>query len=98
MISRLVFMIPEVLVILIFARVFFGVVISGSFAAVFVLILVGAFTFAGLGLLVGCRAKTLETASGLMNLTMLPMWLLSGIFFSPDRFPQACSRSSGSCR
>jgi ABC-type polysaccharide/polyol phosphate export permease len=24
-----------------------------------------------------------------MNLTMLPMWLLSGIFFSPDRFPQA---------
>jgi ABC-type multidrug transport system permease subunit len=86
MISRLVFMIPEVLVILIFARVFFGVVMSGSFAAVFVLILVGAFTFAGLGLLTGCRAKTLETASGLMNLTMLPMWLLSGIFFSPDRF------------
>ena len=23
-----------------------------------------------------------------MNLMMLPMWLLSGIFFSPDRFPQ----------
>ena len=22
-----------------------------------------------------------------MNLIMLPMWLLSGIFFSPDRFP-----------
>jgi ABC-type polysaccharide/polyol phosphate export permease len=22
-----------------------------------------------------------------MNLVMLPMWLLSGIFFSPDRFP-----------
>jgi ABC-type multidrug transport system permease subunit len=89
MISRLAFMIPEVLVILIFARVFFGVVISGSFATIFVLIVVGAFTFAGLGLLTGCRAKTLETASGLMNLTMLPMWLLSGIFFSPDRFPQA---------
>jgi ABC-type multidrug transport system permease subunit len=89
MISRLAFMIPEVLVILIFARVFFGVVMSGSFLAVFVLIFVGAFTFAGLGLLTGCRAKTLETASGLMNLTMLPMWLLSGIFFSPDRFPQA---------
>ena len=49
MISRLVFMIPEVLVILIFARVFFGVVVAGSFGAVLVLILVGAFTFAGLG-------------------------------------------------
>jgi ABC-2 type transport system permease protein len=89
MISRLVFMIPEVVVILIFARLFFGVVVAGSFGAVLVLILVGAFTFAGLGLLVACRAKTLEAASGLMNLTMLPMWLLSGIFFSPDRFPQA---------
>jgi ABC-2 type transport system permease protein len=89
MISRLVFMIPEVLVLLVFARLFFGVVIAGSIASVLVLILVGAFTFAGLGLLVASRAKTLETASGLMNLTMLPMWLLSGIFFSPDRFPQA---------
>jgi ABC-type multidrug transport system permease subunit len=89
MISRLVFMIPEVLVLLLFAWLFFGVILSGSLAAVLVLILVGAFTFAGLGLLVASRAKTLETASGLMNLTMLPMWLLSGIFFSSDRFPQA---------
>jgi ABC-2 type transport system permease protein len=89
MISRLVFMIPEVLVLLIFSRLFFGVRITGNAAAVLVLILAGAFTFAGMGLLVASRAKTLETASGLMNLTMLPMWLLSGIFFSPDRFPQA---------
>ena len=88
MISRLAFMIPEVLVILVFARLSFGVVVNGSMATVLVLILAGAFTFAGLGLLVASRAKTLETASGLMNLTMLPMWLLSGIFFSPDRFPQ----------
>jgi ABC-2 type transport system permease protein len=89
MISRLVFMIPEVLVLLLFSRLFFGVVIAGPFTAILVLILVGAFAFAGMGLLVASRAKTLETASGLMNLTMLPMWLLSGIFFSPDRFPQA---------
>jgi ABC-2 type transport system permease protein len=88
MLSRLVFMIPEVLVLLLFARLFFGVRMSGNVAAVLVLILVGAFTFAGMGLLVASRARTLETASGLMNLTMLPMWLLSGIFFSPDRFPQ----------
>jgi ABC-2 type transport system permease protein len=88
MISRLVFMIPEVLVLVVFARVMFGVRVSGNVGASLVLILVGAFTFAGLGLLVAARAKTLETASGLMNLTMLPMWLLSGIFFSSDRFPQ----------
>jgi len=34
------------------------------------------------------RAKTLETVSGLMNAIMLPMYLLSGVFFSSERFPE----------
>lgn len=89
MLSRLMFLVPEVLVLLIFARMAFGVVIYGSLLAVAFLILLGAVTFAGLGLLVASQAKTLEAVSGLMNLVMLPMWLLSGIFFSSDRFPDA---------
>lgn len=89
MISRLVFMVPEVLVLLVFSRLVFGVVIQGSLLDVLVLILLGAFTFAGIGLLVASRARTLETVSGLMNLVMLPMWVLSGIFFSSERFPDA---------
>ena len=44
---------------------------------------------AGLGLLVASRAKTIEGVSGLMNLVMLPMWILSGTFFSYSRFPNA---------
>ena len=64
-------------------------VIQGSLLAVVLLILLGAFTFAGLGLLVASRAKTMEAVSGLMNLVMLPMWMLSGIFFSSERFPDA---------
>src|SRR6185503_10494485 len=87
MISRLIFMVPEVLVLLLFARVAFGVVIYGSLLSVLILILIGAATFAGLGLLIASRARTLEAVSGLMNLVMLPMWLLSGIFFSSERFP-----------
>lgn len=87
MISRLCFMVPEVLVLLVFAWLAFGVVIRGSLAAVVLLILLGAFTFAGIGLLVASRAKTVEAVSGLMNLVMLPMWMLSGIFFSAERFP-----------
>ncbi len=87
MLSRLCFMVPEVLVLLLFSWLVFGVVIHGNLAAVIVLILLGAFTFAGIGLLVASRARTLEAVSGLMNLVMLPMWVLSGIFFSSDRFP-----------
>ena len=51
----------------------------------------GALAFAGIGLLVGSRATTTETVSGLMNLVMLPMWLCSGVFFSSDRFPSTSS-------
>lgn len=87
-VSRLVFLIPEVLVLLLFSRLVFGVVVHGSAVNLVLLILLGAFTFAGIGLLVASRAKTLEAVSGLMNLVMLPMWVLSGIFFSSDRFPQ----------
>lgn len=88
MVSRLVFMIPEVLILLVFARLAFDVHIYGSIVTVVVLILVGAFCFAGLGLLVASRARTLEAVSGLMNLVMLPMWLFSGVFFSSERFPE----------
>lgn len=88
MISRLLFMIPEVLLLLVFAWLAFGVEIAGSPVTVVFFILLGAVSFAGLGLLIACRAKTLETVSGLMNLVMLPMWVLSGIFFSRERFPE----------
>ena len=66
----------------------FKVVIQGSLAAILGVCLLGAVTFAGLGLLVACRAQKIETVSGLMNVVMLPMWMLSGIF-SSERFPSA---------
>jgi ABC-type multidrug transport system permease subunit len=89
MLSRMLFMIPEVLVLLVFARYAFGVHYYGSLGAMLLLIVLGATMFAGIGLLVASRAKTLEAVSGLMNLVMLPMWMLSGIFFSSERFPAA---------
>jgi ABC-type multidrug transport system permease subunit len=89
MLSRLVFLTPEVLFLLIFAWLFFDVVIQGSLLAVVFLVLLGAFTFSGIGLLVASRAKTMEAVSGMMNVVMLPQWVLSGIFFSSERFPEA---------
>jgi len=89
MVSRMLFMIPEVFIVLLFAHYVFGVVYYGSLWTVALLILVGATMFAGIGLLVASRAKTIEAVSGLMNLVMLPMWMLSGIFFTSDRFPAA---------
>jgi ABC-2 type transport system permease protein len=89
MVSRMIFMVPEVLALLVFARLAFGVVIQGSLLVVVFLILLGATMFSGLGLLVASRAQTIEMVSGLMNLVMVPMWIFSGIFFSSERFPEA---------
>ena len=89
MISRMLFMIPEVVLLVLFSGFVFGVEIQGSIISVIVLILLGAVMFSGLGLLIACRAQTLEAVSGLMNLVMLPMWVMSGIFFSSERFPDA---------
>ena len=88
MISRLIYTIPEIVLLLICARFIFGVINQGSYLTVTVLILLGTIEFSGIGLLVASRAKTLETISGLLNLVMLPMWMASGIFFSYDRFPE----------
>ena len=87
MLSRVFFIVPEVIVILGFSRIAFKVVVHGHLLSVIVLICLGAASFAGIGLLVASRAQTLEAVSGLMNLVMLPMWILSGIFFPAERFP-----------
>jgi ABC-type multidrug transport system permease subunit len=51
--------------------------------------LAGVAAFDGLGLLIACRTEKTETVSGLINLCMLPMYLVSGTFFSSKRFPDA---------
>ncbi len=88
MLSRLVFTVTEIVILVSFAWLFFGVAVAGNWLFLLGIIVLGAFSFSGIGLLVACRAKTIETVSGLMNLVMLPMFVLSGVFFSSERFPE----------
>jgi len=87
--SRLVFLVLEVGALIGFGWWVFHVGVQGTLAGLATVVLLGAFSFSGLGLLVASRAKTVEAVSGLMNLVMLPMWILSGTFFSYARFPEA---------
>jgi ABC transporter DrrB family efflux protein len=89
MLARLVWLAMEVVAVLGFGMLAFGVQVRGSWLAFSLVTTLGAFSFSALGLLVASRARTIEAVSGLMNVTMLPMWLLSGSFFSADRFPTA---------
>jgi ABC-2 type transport system permease protein len=87
--SRLIFLVLEVSALVIFAWLMFDVRIRGSIFTFALLCLVGGFSFAGLGILVASRARTIEAVSGMANLVMLPMWVFSGVFFSYERFPDA---------
>jgi ABC-2 type transport system permease protein len=88
-ISRLVFLVVEVTVVALFAWLVFDVEIRGSFLLFALICLLGGAAFAGIGILVSSRARTLEAVSGLMNVVMMPMWICSGVFFSYERFPDA---------
>jgi ABC transporter DrrB family efflux protein len=89
MAARLAFVVLEVPPILLFAWLAFQVRVVGSLAVLAGVVLLGTVAFAGLGLLAASRARTIEGVSGILNVVMLPMFVLSGVFFPASRYPDA---------
>ena len=87
MCSRLFFTLTDIAILLVFGYLVFDVRCQGSYLNLGAAILLGGTAFAGIGLMVASRVETIETVSGVMNFVMLPMWILSGVFFSSERFP-----------
>ncbi len=89
MIFRLLFLTLELALLTSFGVWVMGVPLRGSLFAFGLVALFGAVAFAGVGLLAVCRVKTIEGASGMINVATIPVWLGSGVFFSYERFPEA---------
>jgi ABC-2 type transport system permease protein len=87
--SRFVFLAVETVVLMGFAWLVFDVQIQGTLAAFAGVCAVGALAFGAMALLVASRARTIEAISGLLNFVMLPMWILSGVFFASSNFPES---------
>lgn len=87
MIARLFFAVFDMVFLVAFGYLAFGVAAQGNPLTLILVMLIGGASFSGIGLLVASRAQTVESVSGLMNLVMLPMWIASGVFFSAERFP-----------
>ncbi len=85
--SRMVFLVTELAALLVAGRLIFGIEVRGSWAGLAAVALVGGLSFTGLALLIAARTTTAEAAQGWMNFVMLPMWVLSGSFFSYTQFP-----------
>ena len=89
MISRLVLLCIEVTALVGFGVFVFGVPLRGPIWVMALTAVVASLCFSGLGLLISSRVRTMEGASGLMNVVMLPMWVFSGVFFASSNFPAA---------
>ncbi len=87
--SRLVLMVVEVGLLLVFGMLVFHMPVAGSFLSLAVVGSIAAIAFGGVGLLTACRAQKIESVSGLINVVMMPMWIFSGVFFSYEHFPAA---------
>jgi len=78
----------EVVIPIAFGALVFSVPIRGSWFAIGALCLLASMMFSAIGILVGSRAKTIEAVSGIINIVIMPMWVVSGVFFSAQRFPE----------
>ncbi len=59
----------------------FGLHVTGNWLAVLGVVMLGALAFTSLGYLLTCRARTVDSGQGLVQLVQFPMMFLSGIFF-----------------
>jgi ABC-2 type transport system permease protein len=74
-------------IILVLAVTLFGVTIYGSIPLIFALLLLGVFSFVGLGIVITSFAKNEETAAMMMMTVMFPMMFLSGVMFPIQQMP-----------
>jgi ABC transporter DrrB family efflux protein len=73
--------------LLIAARLGFGISNQGSYVLFSALVVLGTATFLAFGFALSSFASTVETYGAISNLAFFPMMLLSGVYFTLDRAP-----------
>jgi ABC-type multidrug transport system permease subunit len=74
-------------VLIVFALVVFKMQIQGDITALFAIFLAGNIAFAGIAVFFSSHTSNTEVGNGLINAVVMPMMVLSGIFFSYHNFP-----------
>ncbi|HVD97926.1 MAG TPA: ABC transporter permease [Cytophagaceae bacterium] len=87
-VTRLLLTSFESCILVLFSWLFFGIQMTGSFAALVLIYLSGILAFGGIGLVLASRTQSTHVANGLINAVVLPMTIVSGIFFSYQSFPE----------
>jgi ABC-type multidrug transport system permease subunit len=84
---RVIMNFVEALVLILFALIAFSITIQGSISALILLFIAGNIAFAGIAVFVSSHTSNTEVGNGLINAVVMPMMILSGIFFSYQNFP-----------
>ncbi|UCF65551.1 MAG: ABC transporter permease [bacterium] len=84
---RLGMNIIESLLLFLFAYMFFDISIQGDLIALLIVFIAGNVAFSGIAIFISSRTANNEIGNGLINAVVLPMMVLSGIFFSYHNFP-----------
>jgi ABC-2 type transport system permease protein len=87
-ITRLCLTVFESCTLVLFGWLFFDLQMTGSLIALILLYLSGILAFGGIGLILASRTQSTHVANGLINAVVLPMTIVSGIFFSYQSFPE----------
>ena len=77
----------EALLLFVFAWIYFGTKVQGSWPALILLFLAGNIAFAGISVLISSHTANPEIGNGIINALVTPMMVVSGVFFSYHNFP-----------
>ena len=87
--GRFFVLVAETLAVLIGGYLIHSFVVDGPWVSFIMFAMLGAASFTGVGLLCAARTKSIPAVSGVTNLIVTPMMLVSGVFFSIAGFPDA---------
>lgn len=85
--ARFVMNVAEAVLLFVFAWLYFGTKVQGSWPALIVLFLAGNIAFSGISILISSHTANPEVGNGIINALVTPMMVVSGVFFSYHNFP-----------
>lgn len=87
LVSIILIFLVEAVILLALGRFAFDVPLSDSMFSLVVVLLIGAASFAALGIGLTALIRSAEGSSAVVNALYLPLSFISGAFFSEDTFP-----------
>jgi ABC-2 type transport system permease protein len=77
----------EAAMLFLFSAIVFGTTIQGNIGALLLLFVAGNMAFTGIATFISSHTSKTEIGNGLINAVVMPMMVLSGVFFSYHNFP-----------